>query len=176
MADQLGLKSTYRTAEQAAIAALGKGARVGTDFFIKKTARGEYVWKSKAYVKAEKELEMAKRKASTTKPAASKARGKIAGKTEAAGQPRVRKDYAEALASAEKGVLPKAPDFSAATHERFRPKLAELVKLAKAGDVKALKEYSINPISSSPKALDRYRNLAVVALEAREKGGAATKH
>lgn len=73
------------------------------------------------------------------------------------------------LAAAEAGKLPEAPDFSAETHARFRNKLAELVRFAKAGDVKALKDYPINPISSSPKAMDRYRNLCVIALEARAK-------
>lgn len=29
----------------------------------------------------------------------------------------------------------------------------------------ALKAFPINPVSSSPKAMDKYRNLAVIALE-----------
>lgn len=73
---------------------------------------------------------------------------------------------AQIQADAEKGKLPPIPDFSADTHTRFRPKLAELVALVKAKDVKGLKAYPINPISTSPKAMDRYRNLAVVALQA----------
>jgi hypothetical protein len=71
------------------------------------------------------------------------------------------------LAAAQAGNLPAAPDFSAATHARFRGKLADLVKLAEAGDIEGLKRYAINPISSSPKALDKFRNLCVIALEAR---------
>lgn len=74
---------------------------------------------------------------------------------------------AEIADNAARGILPPAPDFSAETHRRFRGKLAEIVALAEAGDVAALKAFSINPYSSSPKALDRYRNLAVAALEAR---------
>jgi len=70
------------------------------------------------------------------------------------------------LAAAQAGVLPTPPDFSAETHKRFRGKLADLVALAAAGDVAGLKAYPINPISSSPKALDRYRNLCVMALGA----------
>jgi hypothetical protein len=62
--------------------------------------------------------------------------------------------------------LPAPPNFEAATHERFRPKLAELVKLAKAGDVAGLRTFPINPISSSPKAMARYRDLCVIALGA----------
>lgn len=79
---------------------------------------------------------------------------------------------AETLAAAERGELPAPPDFSAATHARFRGKLAEIVALVEAGDVKALKAFAINPISSSPKALDKFRNLAVTALEAKGKGRA----
>lgn len=72
-------------------------------------------------------------------------------------------------AAAHEGKLPDPPDFSAETHARYRDKLAELIKLAKAGDVKALKAVEINPISTSPKALDRYRNLAVIAIAAKAK-------
>jgi hypothetical protein len=71
------------------------------------------------------------------------------------------------LADAEAGILPEPPDFSAATHARFRGKLAALVLHAKEGNIAALKAFPINPISSSPKALDRYRNLAVIALAAK---------
>jgi hypothetical protein len=74
---------------------------------------------------------------------------------------------AQAIADAEAGKLPPAPDFSAATHKRFRAKLAAVVALAAAGDIAGLKAFAINPISSSPKAIDRYRNLAVTALEAK---------
>jgi hypothetical protein len=74
---------------------------------------------------------------------------------------------AEIAENAAKGLLPPMPDFSADTHKRFRGKLAEVVKLVEAGDVAALKAFPINPYSSSPKALARYRDLAVTALEAR---------
>lgn len=65
------------------------------------------------------------------------------------------------------GKLPEPPDFSAKTHERFRGKLAKLVEMAVAGDIAGLKAMQINPCSTSPKALDRYRNRCVEALEAR---------
>jgi len=74
---------------------------------------------------------------------------------------------AAAQEAAARGVLPEAPDFSAATHARFRGKLEQLQALVKAGDIAGLKGFAINPVSSSPKALDRYRNLAVLALEAK---------
>lgn len=103
------------------------------------------------------ELKRAKAKAATKKsPKAAKSGNGALGKR------------AQILADAEAGKLPSVPDFSAATHERFRPKLEELVKLVKAADIKGLKAFPINPISTSPKAMDRYRNLAVIALKAKE--------
>lgn len=74
---------------------------------------------------------------------------------------------ASALEAAQRGELPAAPDFSAETHKRFRGKLAQLVALAEAGDAAGLKAVEIKPYSSSPKAMARYRDLALVAIEAR---------
>lgn len=71
------------------------------------------------------------------------------------------------LEAAQRGELPPVPDFSAPTHARFRKKLDEVVEMAKAGDLKGLKAFHINPVSTSPKAIARYRDLAVIALEAR---------
>ena len=70
-------------------------------------------------------------------------------------------------AAAREGKLPEPPDFSAPTHTRFRNKLAGVVELAMAGDLKGLQAFQINPVSSSPKAIARYRDLCIVALEAR---------
>jgi hypothetical protein len=71
------------------------------------------------------------------------------------------------LGQAQSGVLPKAPDFSKPTHARFRSKLAQIVTLAEAGDIEALQAFEINPVSSSPKAMARYRDLCVIAITAR---------
>ena len=68
---------------------------------------------------------------------------------------------------AESGALPQPPDFSKATHARFRTKLAQIVALAEAGDVAALLAFEINPVSSSPKAMARYRDLCVIAITVR---------
>lgn len=68
---------------------------------------------------------------------------------------------------AQGGVLPQPPDFSKPTHARFRAKLAKLVELAEAGDAKGLRAIAINPVSTSPKAMARYRDLAIIAIEAR---------
>lgn len=81
--------------------------------------------------------------------------------------PRRRKD-ADIEAKARQGELPPPPDFSAPTHARFRAKLAALLELAGNADATGLRAIQINPVSSSPKALARYRDLAVLAIEARE--------
>ncbi len=81
--------------------------------------------------------------------------------------PRRRRD-ADIEAKARQGELPPPPDFSAPTHARFRAKLAALVELAGKADATGLRAVPINPVSSSPKALARYRDLAVLAIEARE--------
>jgi hypothetical protein len=81
--------------------------------------------------------------------------------------PRRRRD-ADIEAKARQGELPPPPDFSAPTHSRFRAKLATLVEMAKKADATGLRSIPINPVSSSPKALARYRDLAVLAIEARE--------
>lgn len=81
---------------------------------------------------------------------------------------------AAALEAAQRGELPAAPDFSAETHKRFRPKLAQVVAMAEAGDLAGLEAFQINPVSSSPKAIAKYRDLAVIALKAQaEKAKAA---
>jgi hypothetical protein len=73
------------------------------------------------------------------------------------------------IEQAQAGVLPAPPDFSKPTHARFRAKLARLVALAEAGDLEGLKAVEINLVSTSPKAMARYRDLAVIAIEARRK-------
>ena len=71
------------------------------------------------------------------------------------------------LDQAQTGALPQPPDFSKPTHGRFRAKLAQIVALAEAGDIAALQAFEINPVSSSPKAMARYRDLCVIAITAR---------
>jgi len=68
------------------------------------------------------------------------------------------------LDQAQTGALPTAPDSSKPTHARFRAKLAQIVALAEAGDIAALQAFEINPVSSSPKAMARYRDLCVIAI------------
>ena len=68
---------------------------------------------------------------------------------------------------AQSGTLPTVPDFSKPTHARFRAKLAQIVALAEMGDIAGLQAFEINPVSSSPKAMARYRDLCVIAITAR---------
>jgi hypothetical protein len=74
---------------------------------------------------------------------------------------------AAVLAAAQAGKLPTPPDFSAPTHARYRDAAKALVDMAKAGDIEGLKATEIKAYSSSPKAMAKYRDLAVIALEAR---------
>lgn len=79
------------------------------------------------------------------------------------------------MAAAAEGVVPAAPDFSAETHKRFRARLADLVAMVEARDVRGLRAVEIKPVSSSPKALARYRDAAVLALEVQAKEERAAK-
>jgi hypothetical protein len=117
------------------------------------------------------ETDAAKEAAAATKGAKVKAKAKAPAAPKAPKAPKVKAPAPAgkriaALMEAEAGTLPKAPDFSADTHKRFRGKLAEVEALIAAKDVAALEAFPINPISSSPKALDKFRNLAVIALKA----------
>jgi len=80
---------------------------------------------------------------------------------------RTRARQLDLKAEASAGKLPTPPDFSAATHTRFRAKLDGLIALAACGDIEGLRAVTINPVSSSPKALARYRDLCIAALETR---------
>ena len=110
-----------------------------------------------------------KAKKSTAKRAAKPAAGKKAQKPQAKQEAVPKRPLGKRAAieaAAREGKLPEPPDFSAETHKRFRNKLASVVELAKAGDLEALRAFEINPVSSSPKAIARYRDLCIVALEA----------
>jgi hypothetical protein len=69
--------------------------------------------------------------------------------------------------------MPPPPDFSAPTHKRHRKRLAEVVGLAEADDLPGLKAWAFPGfLSSPPRAIHRFRDLAITALEARARGGA----
>jgi len=99
------------------------------------------------------------------KPA--KGASKAPGAATAAAPAKYRGIWADAADAAAKGKLPPAPDFSAPTHAAYRARLDALIALAKAGDLKGLAGVEmVPPRSSSPKALHRYRDLAMIALRA----------
>ena len=69
------------------------------------------------------------------------------------------------------GRLPPAPDFSAPTHASYRKRRDDVVKAAEDGDLKTLRSFNIQPLSSSRVILHRYREYAVKAIEARKRNG-----
>lgn len=97
--------------------------------------------------------------------AANKAQGKRKPKGE-----RARYDWDAATEAAAQGKLPTPPDFTANTHKYYRPKLAEVVKMAKASDVRGLRAFKINGSSTSPTAIKKYVACALKALAAKAKG------
>ena len=125
---------------------------------VLRTPKG-YVWRDTG-AKAPTPAEVAPAPSAEVAPAAA---------PQPAAAKRKRIDYDKLEAEAHKGHLPEPPDFSAPTHARFRNKLAKLTEFAGAGDIDALRAFEINPVSSSPKAMARYRDLCVIALEARLK-------
>lgn len=159
--------SAKSAAVRAARAVLGAEAQPGTDFTVSETPTG-WTWAppSEAVERVRSEEPAL---AAAPLPVVEKMAGQPSDQARAGAAPKTRisPQYREALARAEKGELPEKPDFSAETHKRWRPKLDEVVALAEAGNIEGLKAYAIKPISTSPKAIDRYRNLAVIALEAR---------
>jgi hypothetical protein len=103
---------------------------------------------------------------------AAKAAGKNAAETRARKAadkaPKPVSAKAQRAADAAAGKLPTAPDFSAITHKPYRKRLEALVALVEAGDIHGLENVPmLPPRSSSPKALLRYRDAALIALKAR---------
>ena len=80
---------------------------------------------------------------------------------------RHRYDWKGAAEAAKQGKLPPEPDFSAETHRSYRPKLATVTTLAKAGDVKGLLKLNCPTYDSSAIAVARYRDNCVAALKVR---------
>lgn len=120
---------------------------------ITKVAAGS---KAKATSKKKAAKAPAKKKASK-KSAAANARKPADGD-------RARYDWKAAEEKALGGKVPSAPDFSAPTHARFLPILKAIKEAVAAEDLKALKAIKINAISSTPKAMARYRDICVSAL------------
>lgn len=103
------------------------------------------------------------KKTSAKKPVAKKS---ATAKVRSPAGERSRYDWKTAAEKAAVGTIPSKPDFSAPTHARFLPILEQITAACSAKDLKALKAIKISPISSTPKAMDRYRGLCVTALTA----------
>lgn len=131
---------------------------------------GETTMKSATESKTGKadQVKALREKRANTKGAAKKGKSKKAAtakaRTPAAAGDRSRYDWKGAEEKALAGTIPPKPDFSAPTHARFLPIMEEIAKACSAKDLKALKAIQISPISSTPKAMDRYRGLCVKAL------------
>ena len=69
------------------------------------------------------------------------------------------------LNQAQTGALPQAPDFSKATHVRFRASLPRLLPWPRQATSPPCRPS--RSTSSSPKAMARYRDLCVMAITAR---------
>lgn len=78
-----------------------------------------------------------------------------------------RRDHARILEAAKAGHMPPKPDFRAETHKYWRARLDEVAELAKKGDAAALRKYDVPDYSSSPRAINRFKDLCLVALQAR---------
>lgn len=139
-----------------------RAAGLADDQFTIRSVEGGFVWEP-IPVAAPKKLHPAIKSVTFTPEPALPSAQDEAGKTAA----KATGKRAAILEAAQRGEIPNAPDFSAATHARFRKKLDEIVALVKSGDLETLKGLEINPASSSRKAMARYRDLAVIALEAR---------
>jgi hypothetical protein len=118
--------------------------------------------KKAAEAKAEKAKGKAAKAAKAEKPAKAKK------PTSAHAGERARYPWREAEEAAAKGKIMAAPDFSAETHTRFRPHMALIVEAAKAKDLKALRGLKWDGfLSSTPKAMERYRAICIAALSAK---------
>lgn len=169
------------TAKRAALTELGKNAKEGTDFQIT-TVDGGFAWE-KVPTAAALDIPHANTetlvsdndipaflKRGKPEPQVDSSASERMAETE---QPKVdivpvapAKLARAARASNAPGVTPVLPDFSAATHKPFRKRLAEVQAMFEAGDLTGLKAAVIPTYSSSPRAIDRYRNAAVAYLEA----------
>lgn len=158
-----------------AVNAAGRSALAATISPIKETAMPKTTKPAAARTEKAPATEKAPKSAKAAKPAsgrrAASARAAAVAQTVpekpalAAAVAKPTSKRAAALEAAQRGEMPAAPDFSAPTHARFRKKLAEVVALAEAGDIEGLRAFQINPVSTSPKAIDRFRALSIEALQ-----------
>jgi hypothetical protein len=162
-------KKTYSNASNAKRAAIAAGHKEG-EFAVYKITDGKFAFRMTLH----RLMDPAK----TARPAKAVRTAKAAKPREfvdgtARDGRKLAGKRAAVLADAQAGKLPPPPDFTAPTHARYRDAAKALVEMAKAGDIEGLKAVVIKPYSSSPKAMAKYRDLAVIALEARRAATAA---
>lgn len=146
--------SAQSSAIRAARSVLGKEASVSRDFHLMQVETEEgmrWCWSKKPIKDEKRAAQGNEAPKATRKPPTSAKRQKAA-------------------QEAATGKLPPPPDFSAQTHAPYRKRLQALIDLVNAGDADGLEAVQINPTSTSPKAMARYRDLAVTAIRAAKKG------
>ena len=134
-----------------------------------KSAEAKAVEKDRlAKLAAAKKAEKAEIKAvKAAAKAANPKSGKPAPKPRKTGSERNLYDWAGAREAAEKGVIPKAPDFSA-RKQGYQDLLAEVEKLVKAKDLDGLKAFKVQGDTTSKKGIQKYREIAMTALKAKK--------
>jgi hypothetical protein len=80
---------------------------------------------------------------------------------------------AQSDADAASGNMPPKLAFTHAGNARYQKKVDALNAAAARGDVKALNAVEIEPYSSSPKRMIRWRDLAIIAIRAKAKAAKA---
>ena len=80
-----------------------------------------------------------------------------------------RSKWTDAEENAKNGVIPTPPDFSANTHKYYRKALAEVVAMVAAKNIDGLKRWKPARADGSPGMIDRYRRIAITALQAKPK-------
>lgn len=151
-------------AQRAAKAALGATASEGEHFVTAKNDAGEWTW---GQIVARHTLDAVSADiAPATADTAALAAALPPPVVSTPDEIKQRRADRKAKPAADPTAIPTPPDFSAATHARYRNKLAAIVALVEARDVAALQALVIPTYSSSPKAMARYRDRAVAALQA----------
>ena len=80
-----------------------------------------------------------------------------------------RAQWTQAEEAAKNGTVPPPPDFSANTHKSYRKHLEAVVAMVTAKDIDGLKKWKPSRTDGSPAMIDRYRRIALTALQAKAK-------
>jgi hypothetical protein len=179
-AETVGKTTTLPLTGKAALRAISEAAVAKSDVTPTKVPPGMTGEKAKrAAERAKKAAKSAKKPAKAAKPA------RLPTPRDAEEAERVNKvlrlsprkpgqgkrsmyDWKGEKEAAAKGKIPSPPDFSANTHRVYRPALAEVVELVQKKDLDGLLKHRVEGTCSSPKAIKRYREIALIALKAKQ--------